>query len=115
MRFVPSWFPGASFKKFGEQGRKQLSDADTFPHLWAKEQIVRVAELCHFAVDVLRNRDPQASGKYDESFTSQHLLPDDEHIVDEEEESVIKWCTSAMFFAGTDTVCRILPQGATAC
>lgn len=41
VRFVPKWFPFASFQRQAEIYRKEFSRIDTVPHAWAKEQIVR--------------------------------------------------------------------------
>lgn len=46
----------------------------------------------------------QESGNYVESFTSQHLRPDDGHEMDAEEEDIIKWCSAALYVGGADTV-----------
>jgi hypothetical protein len=45
VRFVPSWFPGASFKRNATVWRYQLSELDRKPHAWAKEQIVCILKL----------------------------------------------------------------------
>jgi len=46
----------------------------------------------------------QESGNYVESFTSQHLRPEDGHEIDAEEEDIIKWCSAALYVGGADTV-----------
>jgi hypothetical protein len=45
VRFIPSWFPGAGFKRMAAVWRKQFSELDAKPHAWAKEQIVRSLNL----------------------------------------------------------------------
>ena len=46
----------------------------------------------------------QESGDFVHSFSSQHLRPDDGHVVDTEEEDIIKWAGGALYFGGADTV-----------
>lgn len=46
----------------------------------------------------------QESGDFVHSFSSQHLRPDDGHVVDAEEEDIIKWAGGALYFGGADTV-----------
>ena len=80
-------------------------DIDNVPHRWAKEQIVSgrlprdfflVLMVCLFGI--------QESGDFVHSFSSQHLRPDDGHVVDGEEEDIIKWAGGALYFGGADTV-----------
>ena len=40
MRFVPSWFPFATFKREAAHYRAQFTKVDTTPHEWAKKQMV---------------------------------------------------------------------------
>lgn len=88
LRFVPKWFPFASFQRQAEIYRKEFSRIDTVPHAWAKEQI--------------------ESGHYVDSFTSLNLRPDDGHNPDPEEEDMIKWCSSALYAGGADTVVGVV-------
>ncbi|KZT21317.1 cytochrome P450 [Neolentinus lepideus HHB14362 ss-1] len=88
LRFVPAWVPGARFKRDAQEYRHALSKVESVPHAWAKEQI--------------------ESGNYIESFTSQHLLPEDKHTPDSEEEDIIRWCSAAMYAGGADTTVAAL-------
>ena len=45
VKYVPSWFPGAGFKRKAAEWKKELAKIDTIPHAWAKEQIVRLQIL----------------------------------------------------------------------
>ncbi|KAF8626110.1 hypothetical protein AX17_006606 [Amanita inopinata Kibby_2008] len=83
LRFLPSWFPGNNFKRKAALFKGRMWAIDNVPHRWAKDRI--------------------ESGNYIESFTSQHLQPEDRHAVDEEEEDVIKWAAGALYFGGADT------------
>ncbi|PBL01644.1 cytochrome P450 [Armillaria gallica] len=88
LRFVPSWMPGAHFKRFAFSVRDRMKAIDQEPHKWAKEHM--------------------ASGTVKESFTSQLLQPQDGHYVDEEEERTISWCSSALYAGGADTTVSIM-------
>ncbi|KDR84295.1 hypothetical protein GALMADRAFT_205982 [Galerina marginata CBS 339.88] len=54
LRFVPSWLPGAGFKRLALETGKKLSRIEDVPFEWAKKEI--------------------ATGNFVESFTSKHLL-----------------------------------------
>ncbi|KZT01116.1 cytochrome P450 [Laetiporus sulphureus 93-53] len=88
LRFVPAWFPFADFKRQGAKFREEFSRIDTIPHNWAKQQI--------------------ESGKYVESFTSLNLRPEGGTTPDAEEEDIVKWCSSALYAGGADTVVGLL-------
>lgn len=83
LRFVPSWFPGARFKRQAAEAREHFSKIDSVPHMWAKNQI--------------------ESGHYTESFTSQHLKREDGRPLTSDEEDIVKWCTAALYAGGADT------------
>lgn len=40
LRFVPSWFPGAEFKRKAAHNRERMRRIDVIPFKWTKEQIV---------------------------------------------------------------------------
>ena len=42
VRFVPSWFPGAGFKRYAKSMEDKLSMFENVPFNWAKENIVRI-------------------------------------------------------------------------
>ncbi|TFK48195.1 cytochrome P450 [Heliocybe sulcata] len=88
LRFVPTWFPGARFKREAERYRGRMSEVESVPHKWAKKRI--------------------DSGTYIESFTSQHLQPEDGRTVDSQEEDIIKWCSAALYAGGADTTVSAL-------
>ncbi|KAK2460279.1 hypothetical protein APHAL10511_007668 [Amanita phalloides] len=83
LRFLPSWFPGNTYKRRAAFFRDRMWDIDNMPYQWAKEQI--------------------DSGNFIESFSSQHLRPDDGRAIDTEEEDIIKWASGALYFGGADT------------
>lgn len=41
LRFVPTWMPGAGFKRRAAWVRERMRNIDRFPFNWTKEQIVR--------------------------------------------------------------------------
>ncbi|KAG7446121.1 cytochrome P450 [Guyanagaster necrorhizus] len=88
LRFVPSWMPGAHFKRFAFSVRARMKAIDQEPLKWTKEQM--------------------ASGNAKDSFTSQHLQPQDGHYVDNNEERMIAWCSSALYAGGADTTVSIM-------
>lgn len=111
VRFVPSWFPGAGFKRQAIIWQTRLRELESAPHEWAKQQIVSMLSFfmtisygfcCSLSPQLLMCR--KASGNYVESFTSQNLQPEDNHSVNAEEESIIKYCSLALYTGGTDTV-----------
>jgi cytochrome P450 len=83
LRYVPPWFPGAGFRQQAEEFKKKMNKVDVLPFQWAKQQI--------------------ESGSYLPSFTSQYLVPEDGHQLDEEEQDIIKWCAGALYAGGADT------------
>ncbi|KAK0235423.1 cytochrome P450 [Armillaria nabsnona] len=85
LRFIPSWMPGAHFKRFALLVCDCMKAIEQAPLKWTKERVV--------------------SGTAGESFTSQLLQPQDGHCVDKEEERIISWCSSALYAGGADTIC----------
>ncbi|KAJ8503373.1 hypothetical protein ONZ45_g10914 [Pleurotus djamor] len=83
LRFVPSWFPGAHFKRQGEAWRTKLQDLSDVPHRWVKTQM--------------------ESGRQVDSFTSRLLKPDGRTLVEAEDEQIIKWTAGGLYAGATDT------------
>ncbi|KAK0191577.1 cytochrome P450 [Armillaria mellea] len=88
LRFVPSWMPGAYFKRFAFSVRERMKAIDQAPLQWTKQQM--------------------ANGIAKESFTSQHLQSQDGHYVDKNEERMVGWCASALYAGGADTTVSIM-------
>ncbi|RDB27129.1 O-methylsterigmatocystin oxidoreductase [Hypsizygus marmoreus] len=89
LRFVPSFLPGAGWKRQGEAWKERLNILSGVPHAWVKEQM--------------------ASGHYTESFTTRHLRPNGIDMVSPDQEDVVKWCAGALYAgAGDTTVSAIL-------
>ncbi|PFH49406.1 hypothetical protein AMATHDRAFT_147746 [Amanita thiersii Skay4041] len=83
LRFVPAWFPGAGFRRKAREYNLLMTHYDTAPFTWAKDAI--------------------SSKNYAPSFASYHLCPEDGHVLDEEEQDIVKWCCSALYSGGADT------------
>ncbi|KAF8878001.1 cytochrome P450 [Infundibulicybe gibba] len=76
LRYIPSWVPGATFKKFAEKGR------------------VLATEMVNLPFD--KTKADMKSEHYEPSFTSINLERG-------EDEDVVRWCSGTMYTAGTDT------------
>ena len=50
VRHIPSFFPGAGWKRQGEVWRKRLETLSDVPHEWVKHQMV---ELCCISIAIL--------------------------------------------------------------
>ncbi|KIK35267.1 hypothetical protein CY34DRAFT_812300 [Suillus luteus UH-Slu-Lm8-n1] len=83
LRFLPSWFPGAGFKRVAFDLGQKLSRLDTIPFNWAKQQI--------------------HNGSYTHSFVSEQLLPEDGSTVSAQQEEITKWCSQGLYGGGVDT------------
>ncbi|KAG1747609.1 cytochrome P450 [Suillus lakei] len=88
LRFVPSWFPGAGFKRVAFDVGQKLSRLDTIPFNWAKQQIER--------------------GSYAHSFVSDQLHPEDGSAVSAQQDEITKWCSMGINAGGTDTTASSL-------
>lgn len=40
LKYIPAWFPGATFKKIAETWSKDLNDMADIPHQFVKDQMV---------------------------------------------------------------------------
>ena len=45
LRYLPSWFPGGSFKKQAVQWKNRLHEIERLPYDWAKVQIVSTQSI----------------------------------------------------------------------
>ncbi|KIK41645.1 hypothetical protein CY34DRAFT_805807 [Suillus luteus UH-Slu-Lm8-n1] len=83
LRFLPSWFPGAGFKRTAIEHGKRMSRVDTVPFNWTKQQI--------------------QSGSYTHSFVSEQLLPEDGSKVNAQQEDITMRCSQGIYIGGFDT------------
>ena len=45
VRYLPSWFPGAGFKRTASQWGRQLYDQSLEPHEYVKRELVRSSQI----------------------------------------------------------------------
>ncbi|KAJ7843270.1 cytochrome P450 [Mycena leptocephala] len=83
LKYVPSWMPGAGFKRIAEKWRNQVIDLNRVPFSYVKAQI--------------------ASGTAVPSFTSRLLEPATGPKPTAAEEDLIMWVAGGLYAAGTDT------------
>ncbi|KIJ96180.1 hypothetical protein K443DRAFT_293866 [Laccaria amethystina LaAM-08-1] len=88
LRFVPSFFPGAGWKRQGLQWREKLQHLSEIPHQWVKSQMEK--------------------GDYTDSFTSRLLRREDCQPLTAEEENTIKWCAGGLYAGAGDTTVSAL-------
>jgi len=86
LRFLPSWFPLAEFKRAVAKHKPVMDAMVSVPFNWAKTKI--------------------ESGSHEESFFSHHFRPD-ESVGDvpqgEEEREILKWTAAAIYVGGAHT------------
>ncbi|KAJ3503678.1 hypothetical protein NLJ89_g8325 [Agrocybe chaxingu] len=82
LRYLPSWFPGAGFKKTAKLWAETLNAMTNNPHDWVKEKI--------------RN------GTAEMSFVSR-LLEEEGADLTPEREHEIKWSAASLYSGGADT------------
>ncbi|KAF8510748.1 cytochrome P450 oxidoreductase [Gautieria morchelliformis] len=80
LRFIPSWFPFASFKRVAAEFRATNMEQANLPHDFVKQQMRENTAL--------------------PSFTSSMLQTN----LDELEEDAAKWASNSLYAGGTDTV-----------
>ncbi|CAE7203775.1 unnamed protein product, partial [Rhizoctonia solani] len=88
LRFIPSWFPGASFKRKTEE--------------WSKMTIKYRQNPFDYVVKNM------AEGTAEPSFTSKLLEPEDGRQVDASEKEMIKIVASNLYGAGADSSSALL-------
>ncbi|KAJ6530989.1 cytochrome P450 [Mycena vulgaris] len=85
LKYVPSWFPGAGFKRLAKLYTKSCDDLADVPFAYVKEQM--------------------ANGQETESYTS-NLLQDKE--IPDDRIFEIKWSAASFYGAGADTTVSII-------
>ncbi|KAF7350381.1 Cytochrome P450 [Mycena venus] len=83
LRFIPSWFPFATFKRTMFEAKKVIDVVEAVPFEWAKEKI--------------------ASGNYTDSFFSQYFRPDEDSPLDDEDWRNLKWTSASIYSGGAHT------------
>jgi hypothetical protein len=94
VRYLPSWFPGANFKRYSIEWRKLIEDFVNEPYKACKEKIVRfhlqslVLQITHVACN-------QKNGTAEPSFCSMVLDKGDD--LTPEKEFDLKWTVNSMY------------------
>ena len=101
MRYIPSWFPGAGFKRYAVEWKKLIEDFVNEPYEDCKRKIVS-----HLSVSPARVLTPlgtiQKNGTATPSFTS--LAFEKNENMNEQEDFDLRWTTNSMYTASIDTV-----------
>jgi cytochrome P450 len=84
VKYVPSWFPGAGFKRTAASWRETLTEMSEMPHRMVKQAIENGTAVPSFTQELLE---------------SKSSLSDFTH----EEEETIKWAAASMYSGGADT------------
>ncbi|KAJ5925569.1 hypothetical protein N7454_008208 [Penicillium verhagenii] len=83
LKYVPAWFPGASFKRTAAEWRKNLEDVAKKPYALVQQRI--------------------ENGRYEPSFLSDLFKENGIPLPGSEEELVARWTTASLYVAGADT------------
>jgi hypothetical protein len=99
---LPSWFPGAGFKRLARKWARDTRILLDSPYEFVREQLVcrssRLSGLVH--ADMI-NGNRQVAGTNTPSFVSSLIENQDLTL---EEEYMIKWTSLAIYGGGIDTV-----------
>ncbi|KAJ6007266.1 hypothetical protein N7540_011242 [Penicillium herquei] len=88
LKHVPSWFPGAGFKRKAQAWKKNLENTADIPYEFVQEEM--------------------KSGKFKPSYLSNLFKADGYPSAGTEEEIVAKWTAASLYTGGADTtVCSI--------
>ncbi|CAE6506514.1 unnamed protein product [Rhizoctonia solani] len=92
LRYVPSWFPGAGWKRQAHEWRAEKNTMLYTPFNWTREQMATGTAAPSMLKNLLLN-----------------LASQEKEILDlAEEEDRIRWTTGTMFSAGSDTSVAVL-------
>jgi hypothetical protein len=84
VKHLPTWFPGAGFKKTGDSWKKTLLTTIEKPYRFVQQQMSR--------------------GSYPSSYLA-NLLEEGDGTFTAEQELVNKWTAASLYTGGADTVC----------
>ncbi|CCM06184.1 uncharacterized protein FIBRA_08426 [Fibroporia radiculosa] len=90
LKYVPAWFPFASFQKAALEYKAIFSRIDQYPWEWTKQQVT--------------------SGTYTDSFASKHILELDSLPPEEaaEEDKIARFCSAGLYSGGAETIVGVL-------
>lgn len=84
VRYVPSWFPGAKFKRLAREWKKNLEKAADMPYEFVRTRM--------------------AAGKHEPSYLANLFKAEGYPVCGSEEEVVAKWTSASLYTGGADTV-----------
>lgn len=84
MKYVPSWLPGASFKRKAQAWKRNLENVANSPYSFVHRQM--------------------EAGKYQASYLSNLFNAGGYPAAGTEEERVVKWTAASLYTGGADTV-----------
>ena len=105
LKHVPSWFPGARWKRTAEKFRQTLTNMTDVPYRFVQEQIVSSLRASPLQNGWVNRYTPQAAGTAIPSYTSELLSGEN---LDAETESNIKWSAASLYAGGGDTTVSFL-------
>ncbi|KAJ7490114.1 cytochrome P450 [Mycena galericulata] len=85
LKYVPSWFPGANFKRIAQKYANSCDEMAEVPLAYVREQMAQGNAASSFAADLLSQRD-----------------------ISEEGHSDIKWSAASFYSAGSDTTVSVV-------
>jgi hypothetical protein len=89
VKYIPSWFPGAGFKRTTNLWREHLSGIADRQHAFVKRQIESGKHRPSYLGDILQAGFPESGS---------------------EEELVAKWTSRSLYTGGADTVSLLPPM-----
>jgi hypothetical protein len=85
VKYVPSWFPGAGFKRKAQAWKKNLENTADIPYDFVKRQM-----------------ESMESDEFKPSYLSNLFKADGYPAADTEEEIVAKWTAASLYTGGAD-------------
>ena len=99
VKYVPEWFPGAGFKKFGSAAARRINAVCQLPYDKVKERKVRCTCTCahdHHLTCIRQAKEGNAGLSVTATFLEMPgLTPEKEHMC--------RWASEAVYAAGSDT------------
>lgn len=87
VKYIPSWFPGAGFKRVAQSWREQLIGIADRPYAFVKAQM--------------------ESGKHKPSYLSNIFSTQGVPEPGSEKETIAKWTAASLYTGGADTVSSV--------
>jgi hypothetical protein len=87
VKYIPTWFPGAGFKRIAQSWREQLVGIADRPYAFVKAQM--------------------ESGKHKPSYLSNIFSTQGVPEPGSEKETIAKWTAASLYTGGADTVSSV--------